>query len=225
VHIKGILLSVIAAFGVQQTSVEAATYIYNFGNVLRGASPRPASPPWITAQFTDVGPGQVQMTVTTSHLTRRESVGSLFLNLDPALNPSLLVFNRLNSTGSFKGPKIRAREDGFNVPDAGQFDLRFQFAGFGSSRRQFGNGDQVTYLISGIPELNASSFGFDSLTPCTGDSIAAVAQIRGIPAHRRSGWIYPADGLTPIPEPASWLLFASGLLVSGTLAARRQRRR
>lgn len=224
-RIKGILLAVIASVGVQLTDADAATYIYNFGTVFRGASPAPASTPWITAQFTDVGPGQVQLTLTTSHLTRRESVGNLFLNLNPTLNPALLVFNRLNSSGSFKDPGIRARADGFNIPGAGQFDVRFHFAGFGSSRRQFGAGDQVTYLISGIPELNASSFGFDSLTPCSGDPIFAAAQIRGISPHHQSGLIYPAAGLTAVPEPASWTLIASGLLITWTLVTRRKAQR
>jgi len=224
VRIQGILLGVVVGLAVQQHGVEAATYLYNFGSVFRGHTPAPASAPWVTAQLADVGPGLVQLTIAASHLTRRESIGSLFLNLDPALNPSLLVFNRINSEGSFRSPKIRARTDAFSVPGAGQFDLRFQFTGLGSNARRFGSGDQVTYLISGIPGLNASSFGFSSLTPCNGDSLSAAAQIRGIPPHHRSGWIYPAEGLTAVPEPASGVLFAAAVLISSTLVALRRPR-
>lgn len=217
------IAAVIIGMGWHPLPAEASTFIYNFYSVLKGAA-SPSSPPWLTARFTDVAPGKVEMTFTASSLTGRESVKGFYLNLNPALNPCLLVFNRINSAGLFKDPKIGVGSNAFRADGGGKFDIRLQFSDSGGSSRQFGAGDQVTYLISGIPGLTASNFDFTSVPNFRKGPIYSAAQVRGIGPCDGKSWLYPADGFVPVPEPSAPVLFGLVLVVFGALRARRQGR-
>jgi len=212
-----VLAALIAALTRLATDALGGAYVYNLGDVLKGSTPASPSTPWLTAEFVDIAPGQVQMTFTASNLASRESLGGLLLNLDPSLNPCLLVFDRINSSGSFRRPRISTGANAFRAGHAGSFDLRFQFRGGPGSRRQFGEGDQVTYLVSGIDGLTAASFGFPSYVRHYQDPLFAIAKVNGIGPCDATGWIFPADGLTPVPEPSVPLLLGSVLATFGAL--------
>ena len=206
----------------RQPAASAAAYIFNFGSLVSGGASAPGGSPWLTAQFTDVAPGEVQMTFTAANLTGRESVRDVYLNLNPALNPCLLVFNRISSVGSFRDPRVGAGANAFRPDHLGEFDIRIRFGCGLSSGGAFGPGEQITYLITGIPGLNASSFDFTSAPNCRSGSFYAASQVRGIvPPRSSTGWVYPAQGLVPVPEPGAPVLFALALIFTGV--ARRWR--
>lgn len=220
-----LLAALVTGVAGPSAAARAGSYIYNFGSVLKGSTPGSASTPWLTAEFKDVAPGKVEMTFTASHLMRRENVKGFLLNLDPAFNPCLLVFNQINTAGSFRSPRISVGENAFKAGAAGRFDLRFQFGGNSKLTRQFNAGDQVSYLITGIPGLTASSFDFTSLTLRGQDPFSAIAKVRGIGPCDGAAWVYPADGFVPVPEPSPTLLVGAVFAALGTMRWLRRGRR
>ena len=167
--------------------------------------PSPAAPtPWITADFENVS-GGVNLTISAVGLTGSEFSSEIYFNLDPglSLDQSSLVFNETASSGSFSTPTISqgAGDNNYKADGDGKYDFRFNFGT--SSGTTFGAGDSITYFISGIPGLMASSFSFQSAPAGGSGPFFAAAHIQAL-AGGLSTWIEPGGGpmITPIPEPA-----------------------
>ena len=204
------------------TNLSAAGIIYQFDTPFP-TDPSPAAPaPWITADFENVS-GGVNLTVSAVGLTGSEFSSEIYFNLDPglALDQSSLVFNETASSGSFSTPTISqaAGDNNYKADGDGKYDFRFNFGT--ASGTTFGAGDSITYFISGIPGLMASSFSFKSEPAGGSGPFYAAAHIQSL-AGGLSTWIEPGGGpmITPIPEPAPMALLGVSAMFFGALRLR-----
>lgn len=195
-------------------SADGAPFVYSFGSVFGGSAPASLSRPWIRAEFLDVSPGEVQMTIAAANLTGMENVKSFYLNLDPALNPSQLGFTPISRSGTFAGPEVSGAANAFKADGGGDYDVLVQFASGMGGSHLFGAGDQVTFLVTGAVGLTAASFGFPGL-PGPQGAFFAAAHVQRIGSHDASGWLYPGDGLVPVPEPSMIALTGLGAGIMG----------
>jgi len=217
-----------------------APFVYNFGDALSSVSPASAQRPWLTAEFADVAPGQVRLTVTASNLTAGEALRSLYLNVDPAINPRSLSFSVVEKVGAFEDPKVNVGFDTFKdiarscVPRGG-FDVDMTFATPGDAEARFGAGSRLVCLIAGSPvavgespaltaaafaQTNARAEGKTSATPeveCRDPAILpagifySLARIQGIGPCDAGAWICPVGGFTAVPEPAPVAIILLGV--------------
>lgn len=127
----------------------------------------------------------VQITLT-SFLQGTEFASDVYLNLDPALNPSLLTgFTGLgtpaSTTGTFVNPTVNLGANGFSADGGGNYDINFAFQ-TGPPSARFNNGDSVTYLVGAtFTGLDATDFNFLSQPPNGGNGFhPAAAHIQAI---------------------------------------------
>lgn len=195
----------------------AGVIILNSEFEFSGATP-PASAtlPWLTTTFDDGGgTGSVILTLTATNLTAGEFVSGWYLNLDPLLDPTDLVFSAPSKIGAFSDPSISLGTNAFQADGDGRYDILLSFSVAGPSNR-FTQGDSVSYTITGIPTLTAASFGFLS-APAGGHGPFYHAQhVQGIGEDGAlSGWVTGPR----VPEPATLAALALGSL---TLVRRRR---
>ena len=174
--------------------------------------------PWVTATFDDEDTvGSVKLELDLSNLVEGEYIGKALFNLDPALDPTSLVFGPPAKIGSFADPVIGVGIDTFRA--AGQwFDLQFEFTSSNANDNdpegRFGVEDSMIIEIT-APDLKARSFDFSSNTEYGPGPLAGAIHVKSIGAKEESGWV--ADrSLLPmpsVPEPAMivHLLSVAGL--------------
>ncbi|MBL9124735.1 MAG: PEP-CTERM sorting domain-containing protein [Planctomycetaceae bacterium] len=214
---RGIAVFALAA---SFASTASATIItFGLGDEYSGGAD-PAGPlAWATATFDDLGgAGTVKLKLEAKNLSGSEFISVWNFNLDPALDPTQLVFSAPIKTGTFAAPSISTKVDAFKAGPAHGFDIQFSFATKASDR--FGAGESVEYTITGIPSLTASSFNFLSAGGGGAGKLLTGAHIQSIAdvGFGSSGWV-------TIPEPSSFALAALGLLAGATLGLRRKRAR
>jgi len=167
-----------------------------------GAVAPAGTPPWLNATFDDGGsPGSLTLTLSALGLTDAEFVRRWYFNLDPLLDPALLVFSSPVKTGQFTSPAIDTGPNAFKAGGDGYFDIELAFTNSGGPNRRFGAGDAATYTITGIPTLRVMSFDFDSVNGPGPRAYDTAAHVQGI-NDVDSGWI--------APEPAAMGLLALG---------------
>ena len=206
--------AVLAAAAIVLTAARAEATVLTFAldAEYSGAAAPAGAGPWLTVTFDDGGSaGSVTFSVTAD-LAPGEFVGSLLLNLNPALNASNLLAYPPQQGGTFGTPLLGAGNDAFSAGGGSAFDLRIEFDSAPPGDR-FGGSDSVTYVLSGIPSLTADDFAFLS----TGGGIGGLpvaAHVQGVgPRAADSGWV-------TVPEPSS-----AALLPLGGIALLRRRRR
>jgi hypothetical protein len=200
-----------------------ADFFYHFDDVFSGTGPAGGTP-WVDALFTDISPGTVTLKVSNVGLVDAEFVSELYLNINPAYNPTSLIFTPVSSSGGFATPTINLGTDGFKADGDGKYDIRFNF--LTSSGNTFSAGESFTYQITGVPTLVASDFIFLS-TPAGGHGpFDAAIHVQGI-CNDASGWADPHNGavivLVPEPAPGVLLVLAAGLFFYGRRLLKRAR--
>ena len=199
----------------------ATAFIYQFSTVFEGTAPE-GPPPWITASFSDVSSGVVQMTISAAGMTSAESLGKLLLNLDPADNPTKLKFTYVSSTGSFTQPTITTGENKFKADGDGKYDVDLAFSL--KAGKIFTAGDSVTFNISSSGTvLNALDFDALSVASAGGGGPFLAAANFDCTSTKASEWVAPCQ-LSPVPEPATISLLTSGAALCGAMAWLRRRR-
>lgn len=190
------LLAMLLALQWQFTSSTRANSItFDFGQSTSGTSPL------MTAVFTDVGPNQVDLTLTAPGLSANNSVNSLYFNFNPALAPENLVFTPTGSTGGAQA-SVQAATDSFKTGGGGKFDIMFAFG----SSTPFVAGDSLDYLITDPDGFSTADFEYlDTL--CAGVSQAYAA----VKIEQSSGVIVLDSAPQAVPETAS----SAGLLALG----------
>ena len=185
-------------------------------SVTYGATPQLAAP-WMKLTIDDEGsPGSVKMTFTALNLASTEFISKWLLNLDPAMDPTSLVFASPTQTGSFELPSISAGVNAYNGGGTGNYDLLFGFAtsNAGGGSKRFTDDDVLTYSVSGIASLTADSFNALAAPGGSNGPFETIAHMQGI--YDDSAWIGPEE----VPEPLTLSVMAAG----GMLLLRRRRR-
>jgi hypothetical protein len=198
-------------------AASAATITIQLTTEFSGGDAPGGTSPYLTATFTDVAAGVVQLTMDGTNLINDEFVSEWSFNLDPTLDVTALSV--VNSSGVV-AQDVDLGTDAFKADGVGGFyDILFSFFQAPPGAR-FGAGDISVYTLS-LANLTASSFNTLSVG---GLNFASAAHVQGIgPNGEGSGWIggLPDDGdnepeLPEVPEPTSFALLGFGglLLVS-----------
>ena len=188
-----------------------------------GAQEPEGSTPWLEVTISDESPawGDVTITLSASGLIEEESVDKWYFNLDPALNVDLL-FGAYDASAPVSSVDWKRDEDNLKADGVGgYFDFYFDFV-----TGDFIGGEEVTIWLdyAGGVDLTANSFNFGSM-PLDGNNFLTAAHVQSIDIfgndNEGSGWI--AGGGTPVNEPATMLLFGTGLV--GLAGFRRGKKR
>jgi len=195
---------------------------FSYGLTFSGDSPA-GTPAWLTAAFENVAANQVSLTLTAVGLTSGEFItewdfnvaSGKFASLNMSGTPTLV-------SGPFELPTFVKAQDSIMTDGDHSYDFGFTFSvanSQGGSKR-FTDGDIVSILLT-AEGLTAADFNYLSTDP--EDPHYSAAHVQGIPLPvprinpetglletTGSGWIAP--GTTPVPEPATMLLFGSGLM-------------
>ena len=179
-----------------------------------------------TAQFTGNSNGTVTL-VLTSNLGSGQNIDpgdGLYFNFNPLLDVTQLSFALSANTGLPSPATVNLGEDAFKPDGDGQMDIEFTY---GPGSKPFQNGQSQTYIItSGLGSIDAADFDF--LSTCgngcgTGPHLAAIhVQNTGANAAG-SDWNGPNTPTNPVPEPASFALFGTGLAAVAALMRRGKR--
>ena len=219
---------VLAAMLLLSAKANASSLLYQFDTPFP-SDPSPAgSGPWIDASFQDVS-GGVLLTITNVSLISGEFIqgngsganGGFFFNLNPNDNPNNLVFTSVYANGNF-GTSILTGENAYKADGDGKYDIVFDF-----STHNFSVGSSISYLISGIPGLNADSFAYLSAPAGGSGPFYAAVHVMGLPPNAsNSTWVEPGGGpqVVPVPEPAPAVLAAVSFGLWGALLRWRKRK-
>ena len=200
------LIGSLVVFAVLATSGQA-TLIFDFNYEFSGATPPEGSAPWLRASIEDFGQDTVRFTFEAIHLTDNEFVSSLYLNLNPFLDPKKLSFGFQSGT---QATEIGTGTDLLKSGTGLKFDIGFSFQ-TSKGENRFGVGDQVVYQIS-LPGITSNDLNFLSSANGGKENFLAAAHVQGIgPNGNNSGWVAPT---TSVPEPGTLFLlgFGFGLL-------------
>src|SRR5438105_3245683 len=99
-YLKRALLLVLGFLIAHSTAI-AADYQYLFNQTFSGTPPASSNHLWMDAVFRDLTTGTVQLTVSNLNLTGTENVDELYLNLNPAFDPTKLNFTFVSSGSGF----------------------------------------------------------------------------------------------------------------------------
>lgn len=202
---------------------QATIVTYSMNIEFSGGTAPSASAPWVVVNLDDHNQsGVVDLKVTAPGLTGNENLASLYLNLDPALNPNDLIFSSIVQSRAFTTPTISTGSNSFKADGDGFYDLLLGFA-VGGPPTTFIHGDMLELSISGIATLNALSF-FELSLPAGGHGpFTSAAHVQNTGGGGQSGWITDGTNGGPnIPEPGSATLLVIG--AAGALGYRGWRR-
>lgn len=216
--ICGALFAGVMMAGAVAEQASAVSFVYQFSNLMDGSTPQ-GSAPWVTASFSDVSAGVVQLQIAAGGLTGNESLNSLFLNLNSADSPAKLAFTRVGGSTGFAAPSISKGENKFKADGEGKFDIQFSFSQ--KAAKVFDADDYVTYNITSTSSaFTLSAMDFEALSAAAGGSgsFLGAAEISGIPTDcpntTTTAWVSPCSAtILPIPEPSTSSLLAGGVVV------------
>jgi hypothetical protein len=197
--------------------------VLNFQMSSNFSGTMPTGPtPWVNVSFADVTPGTVLLTVSNVDITPGEKVSELYLNLNPNLAPTSLVFANLGGSPGVTAPLPSLGVNAFKADGDGKYDILFQFSQ--PPTNSFTAGDYLSYQITGIPTLRAVDFEYLSAPAGGHGPFDAAAHVQGIAATdiidttATSGWIAPGPSdvvVVAVPEPRLGTFFLLGAALAG----------
>lgn len=161
------------------------------------------SPPWVQVEFDDGGtPGTVDLTISAPGLeSNPEKISQVYFNLDPLLDPTLLVFSDLVMSTNILEPDISLGTDLYKADGDGFFDILLAFNTNGSALA-FNGGDTIEYTIS-LSGLTADSFNFLSAADGGPGEYYVAAHLLSLGTAQDSAHV-------SVPEPMTIALLALG---------------
>lgn len=168
----------------------------------------------MTALFEDVGPNQIQLTVTALALSADNSVNSLYFNFNPTFDSRNLVFTQTGSVGGVQGSANTANDSYKAGGGGGKFDINLIF----SQSPTFVTGDVATFSITGLGGLSVDDFLFQE-TAAAGRSptyaVGSLQELSGVVV------IQGTPTVPTVPDGASTFgLLALGLFAVGLFSRR-----
>jgi hypothetical protein len=188
----------------------ATIVTYAMNTEFSGGTAPSASAPWVVVTINDFNlTGMVNLKISNPGLTGNENVEELMLNLDPALDPTDLLFSAPTKSRAFDSPVIGTGLNAFKADGDGRYDILLDFTN-GGPPNTFLGGDSIEYTITGIGTLDALSFFYLS-DPAGGyGPYTSAAHVQNTGGGGFSGWITDGTNGSSIPEPASAVLLLMG---------------
>jgi hypothetical protein len=166
----------------------------------------------LTAVFTNIGPGKVELTIT-SFLGANESVdgsNGLYFNFNPKKDDILkgLHFSLISSSPkSNKAAGIKLSADGFKASNGGLFDIELTY----SSSKVFSEGQSQSYIITDSKgAITAGDFLYLSTQLGSGHEWLAAMDVNMPGKTTTTSWVGATDP-PDTPLPGTVWLFGSGL--------------
>jgi len=221
--------ALLLAFGTASAATLTLDFNNSFGNPGDADTAPPDGSDWLTAEFVDVAPGEVELTLTVGPIGIAD-IDQIYFNLDPAMDPIDLTFTRDSGSGP-NNAQTTISIDSDNSVDPnlqadgdGVYDILFDFSNAPPSAR-FQAGETLVYTIEDVADvLTVSSFNFlsaPSLDPLStkGPFVAAAKVLSTgsgtVPCAGGNGECSDWISTTPIPVPAAAWLFGSALGLLG----------
>jgi hypothetical protein len=196
-------------------AAHASTVTYNFNTEFSGGQAPGGAAPWITATFTDISPGDVRLTISTSNLVQSENISAIYFNLAPTLDPTKLSFASGNGgLGTVSASSISLNTDKFMADGDGKYDILLDYANGGGFNKNLTSTYDITDAAATI---SATSFFFLSKPAGGHGPFYSAAHIQNTTGSGSggSGWV------APVPLPAAIWFFISGLGGLGAIARTR----
>jgi hypothetical protein len=157
----------------------------------------------------DTGFNTVRIDLNCQNLGTGEYISEWYLNLNPTLDPSNLVFSAPTKTGTFDLIGLNTGADFHKVDGDGYYDIEVLFdpSSEDGNIHRFTMGDEVSYTVSytgGV--IDSSSFSFLSAPSGLAGPYYTAAHVNSTPdGGTGSAW------LAAIPEPSAALSVLLGL--------------
>ena len=208
-HMKKYLLLLGVALCVARAPTAQAMVMFNYDYTFSGTFPA-GEAPWLTATFENLQTDYVRLTMSTAGLRGNEFVSGWYFNLDPYVTPLSISRSPLDPDPADANPFLLSPPAGLHAYKAGgdgYYDIVFVFpTSSGPQRFSAGETVIVDFEAEGLTEDYFQSLSFPGGHSKSGPFLSA-AHVQGIGEY--SGWVAPAS---PVPEPSTLLLLASGLV-------------
>ena len=200
-----VLLSVLALSSFWVAPAAAGTLTFEFDTPLPTKVNPDGGAPWLIAVFDDQDTaGSVYLTLT-ANLINDNFIGSVYINLDPAIDPGDLSAS-VFGPATAPTPTYSMGTNAYKADGDGYFDFLFSFPTDDANR--FEGTETITFLLE-ADGLLASFFAFYSEEGGGEGSWLAAAHIQAISTDPGSTWV---GGTVPVPIPGAVWLLGSGLL-------------
>lgn len=214
------LMCAATALAVVAGSSQAETIQFELTREFSSSGFDPSGPsPWGTATFTDVVPGQVQLTLSRAvTMSSGEFIRAWFFNLAPTISPSSLTITQ--SSGPI-ATALEASTDAYRADGGPYMDIRLSFATSGAQR--FDGDFTIAVFNFAAPNLTANAFrDYGMGAGNSPNGLMHAAHVQGI-ANGGSAWVTGGEvTLVPLP-PAAWAGLSGLAIVGGVTYLRRRR--
>ncbi len=229
----GLATAVLAMLGIATAGEARAALVYNLDIVLNTGPDPDATPPWLKAEFTDVG-NNVELKITNMLETTSEFATKFGFNVVGYVPSTLSIVQQGTIGASNPATTItKTTQDQQDLPGVKGFDvlLTWTTSNAGGGVGRFNFGDVLTFVIS-RPSTNLGESDFNALNnPSNASPLAHVAaHIQGIGSGASGSSVIgdappppppPPDPIpTPTPEPSTLLMGAVAMVGLGVVRFR-----